>query len=559
MAPRPTSLIWRIHALRVGATIAFLIVIAEALVLLWPSHRERWVQRAERQFFTKIELPGERGLIYDRNGDPLALNVPGLILYQTQDSVRLPEALRSTYGIQPVKHVPPKGARLLAYGLPYTVKRLLQSQDSNVNDGLWIEFAWIRKYPCGPATSSLLGVVGRDGYGLGGVEYFFNDYLTGRPGYRQVFRSAGGVKFTLPDLPRVNPQPGHPLYLTIDRTIQELAYEVLERRVREVEAQWGYMIVTNPQTGEILAMVNVPSPDPNQPGIPRYPTNHAITDPYEPGSTFKVVLYTLAYERHIISPQDSVETSPGWVQFGRYRIHDVHNLGKVTYREALVHSSNVAASLLSLQVDAKSLFEMAQRFGIGCPTGISLPGEFGGKVRPLSKWTDLYKANFSIGHGVLVTGIQMAMLYGAIANGGLLLQPRLILGGTHTPRVIRRVTRPGVLDTLTSILEGVVEEGTGRRAKIPGLRIAGKTGTTEKVDPTTGRYSKTKSITSFIGFFPVEAPQYLIVVVINEPKKGRFGGDVAAPAFREMALRLLHLDLVRQPGKTSEELRDETL
>jgi len=189
---------------------------------------------------------------------------------------------------------------------------------------------------------------------------------------------------------------------------------------------------------------------------------------------------------------------------------------------------------------------MAQRYGIGCPTGISLPGEYGGRMRPLSRWTDLYKANFSIGHGVLVTGIQMAMLYGAIANRGRLLQPRIILGPSSEPRVIRRVTRPGVLDTLTDILVGVVEEGTGRRARIPGVRIAGKTGTTEKVDPKTGRYSKTKSITSFIGFFPADDPQYLIVVVINEPKKGRFGGDVAAPVFRELALRLLHLDLVRQ-------------
>ena len=292
-------------------------------------------------------------------------------------------------------------------------------------------------------------------------------------------------------------------------------------------------------------MVNYPSPNPNKNRIPVYPRNHAITDPYEPGSTFKVILYTLAYETGKIKPSDTVNTSPGWVKFGRYKIHDVHNLGKVSYRDALVYSSNVAASKLSLKFSPAELYEMAQRYGIGSPTGISIPGEAAGKILPLSKWTDLYKANFSFGHGVMVTGIQMAAVYGAIANGGYLIQPRIIMGQDSLPRIVRRVTRRGVIDTLKSILVDVVERGTGRRARIPGIKIAGKTGTTEKVDPRTGKYSKKKSITSFIGFFPADNPEYLINVVINEPKKGRFGGDVCAPLFKKIALQLLNLEMIK--------------
>lgn len=528
----------RIRLIKVLIAIGFLTVIWSSVLLLIPQNRDTWVRRGNSQFFTKIEILGERGEIYDRDWNPLALNVPGVVLYQTGKLKKIPLEL-SKYGIKPYKKVPKGKAKILAYGLPYSIAQTISEP------GILVRFAWVRSYPTGSASSPVIGIIGREGDGLAGIEYLLNDFLKGRPGYRYVFRTADRVKFALPDLPEQDEIPGNSLRLTIDRNIQELVYELLREHIGKVSAKWGFVIVTNPFTGEVLAMVNYPSPNPNKNRVQVYPENHAITDPYEPGSTFKVILYTLAYETGRIKPSDTVNTSPGWVKFGKYKIHDVHNLGEVTYRDALVYSSNVAASLLSLKFTAKELYEMAQRFGIGTPTGISLPGESPGKILPLSKWTDIYKANFSFGHGVMVTGIQMASLYGAVANGGYLIQPHIIMGSDSFPRIIRRVTRRGVIDTLRSILVEVVERGTGRQARIPGIKIAGKTGTTEKVDPQTGKYSKKKSITSFIGFFPAENPRYLVVVVINEPQKGRFGGDVCAPLFKKIALQLINLEIIR--------------
>lgn len=527
----------RVVFVKVLIAIGFLVVIWSSVLLLIPQNRDYWVKKGDNQFFTKIEILGERGIIYDRYWNPLALNVPGVVLYQTKKLKEFPSEL-SKYGVKPYKAVPKGSARILAYGLPYSITRVIS------DPGILVRFAWVRSYPSGSASSPVVGIIGRDGDGLAGIEYLLNGFLKGKKGYRYVFRTADRINFALPDLPEQDELPGNPLRLTIDRKIQELVYELLREHVRKVSAKWGFVIVTNPFTGEVLAMVNYPAPNPNYNRIPVYPKNYAITDPYEPGSTFKVILYTLAYETGRIEPSDTVNTNPGWVKFGKYKIHDVHNLGIVTYRDALVHSSNVAASKLSLKFTPMELYEMAQRYGVGTPTGISLPGESPGRIFPPSKWTELYKAIFSFGHGVMVTGIQMAVIYGAIANGGHLIQPRIILGSDSLPRIIRRVSRREVIDTLRSILVEVVERGTGRGARIPGLKVAGKTGTTEKVDPKTGEYSKEKSITSFIGFFPAENPRYLINVVINEPRKGRFGGDVCAPLFKRIVLQLINLDML---------------
>jgi len=226
----------------------------------------------------------------------------------------------------------------------------------------------------------------------------------------------------------------------------------------------------------------------------------------------------------------------------------------MTYAEALIHSSNVAAAKLALQIPAEDLYRWARSFGVGQRTGIGLPGESPGRLQPLKRWKEVEQATFAIGHGVLVTGLQMALIYSAIANGGLLLKPRILK--TDAPP---QVLRPGIADTLKGLLQRVVEEGTGRHAWIPGVPVAGKTGTAIKVDPRTRRYNRNRVIVSFIGFFPVDHPRYVINVVVDEPRVGKYGGDVAAPIFRRIARHLLALEAQRSGVAYHQGLNHETV
>ncbi len=536
------------------------IFLAFALLLAWrsgqfliPGVRLRWQQQAEKDFYRKQPLPAERGRIYDRYGKPLALNRPTLDIYQKDTLDTLPAALRAL-GLKP-KPFKDKAIRLKARAdyrlLPVVLK----------TPGLYALSSWSRWYPAGPATSSLLGMVGDDQQGLDGVELKFDPLLRGKPGYEYFFYSSSGRKrlFLVTYGPSQHPERGQDLYLTVDRDLTELTYLALRHGVDSTRANWGFAVVMDPHTGDVLAMVTYPSPDPAQ-GVASA-TNRTINTPYEPGSVFKVLVYSLAFSRHLITPETKVDTRPGWMRVGRYRISDVHAHGGrvMTYAEALIHSSNVAAAKLALQIPAEDLYRWARAFGIGQKTGIGLPGESPGILRPPHRWGDAERADFAIGHGVSVTGLQMALVYSAIANGGLLLKPRIQYTGTSTPEVVRRVLRPGVADTLKHLLYRVVEEGTGRRARIPGLAVAGKTGTAIKVDPKTGRYNRNKVIVSFVGFFPVDHPRYVINVVVDEPRIGKYGGDVAAPIFKHIARGILALDALRSGVAYHQGLSHETV
>ncbi len=531
-----------------------------ALLLLWrsgtfliPSVRQHWLQQAESTFFQRISLPAERGRIYDRHGNLLALNRPTIDIYQGGPLKALPPELQRL-GLRP------KPVGRLAVPLKFRASEDLIPVVDRWAPRLWYRPSWVRWYPAGPATSSLLGMVGLDDQGLDGVELQYNRLLQGEPGYLYLFKTSRGKSlFTLPETPRQDPHPGHDLFLTVDREISELCYLALQQGVDSTQARWGFALVVDPFTGDVLAMVTYPSPDPAQRITTA--TNRTIVAPYEPGSTFKVLVYSLAYTRHLITPETPVDTRPGWLQVGRFRIRDVHAHGGrvMTYADALIHSSNVAAAKLALQIPAEDLYAWARAFGVGQKTGIGLPGESPGRMQPLKRWKEVERATFAIGHGVMVTGLQMAMIYSAIANGGLLLKPRILWTDDPTPQVVRRVLRPGVADTLKHLLQRVVEEGTGRRAQIPGLAVAGKTGTAIKVDPKTHRYDRNRVIVSFIGFFPVDRPRYVINVVVDEPRTGKYGGDVAAPIFQRIARNLLALEASRAGVAYHQRLDHETI
>ncbi len=532
---------WRLRILKTFILLWGAAILYNLFTLQLTGKGDRWRRLGKSQFIVKVRIPSERGEIFDRKGRPLALNLPALVLYQVKDAVHDRYGLLRKLGIKK-KRLGHRKAVLLADGIPYYLEDRLRKID-----GLYIRRSWGRDYPISEATVPLLGFIGREGRGLEGIEYAFEEELSGVPGHEILLRTNDRSYLTM--LKEKPPQRGKDIYLTIDADLQEIAYEALKKKVIETEAKGGFVIILDPITGEILALANYPScPYPDALKVPHSRwKNRAITDPYEPGSTFKIVVYSAAYEKGLIDPDDSVDTGEGYITVQGHRIRDVHKMGKTTYREALVHSSNVVAAMLALQLGPQKLYEMARRFGFGTRTGVNLFGESTGKLREPSKWKPINTANFGMGQGILVNGLQMAMAYAAIANGGYLLMPKLVKkvvgeGYVYIPPqriIVRKVLPDSIAELLTEILTEVVDSGTGIAARIKGIKVAGKTGTAQKVDPVTRRYSRTKVATSFIGFFPADNPRYLINVYIDEPKKGKFGGTVAAPLFREIALKIL--------------------
>ena len=497
----------------------------------------KYRQMGSRQFLTKVELPGQRGLIYDRNGALLAGNVPGLTVYQCEQSVSDPTGVLRDAGIVP-KSLGNRKALLLARNVnPQLEPRLKQVKGVFTRPGL------SRFYPLKDAAGPLLGKVGYDGVGLGGVELVLDDFLRGEPGYEVMMRTADGVRIAVPGTKRLDPVPGWDIYLTIDADLQDFCYQVIKQTVETTQADKGFVVVMNPNTGEILALT-------------QFPAGHriyALTDPYEPGSTFKPFIMARALEMHAIDLDDSVPIGSGKLRVGKHLIGDVESFSSgLTWRDAIIHSSNRSLALLALKIGPENVYEIIRRFGFFTRTDVGLPGEWARKLPRPSRWRRIRTANAGMGQGVMVTGIQMAAAYCAVANRGQLLAPRIISRMTgrsgnivfQEKRPVRRVLSPDIADSLIQLMIQVVDSGTGRNARIPGVRIAGKTGTAQKVDPERGGYSKTKVIASFVGLFPALSPEYVVYVVVDEPKTAHYGGQVAAPAFRRIALFLLN----RQSG-----------
>lgn len=528
---------WRLKLLK------YMFVLWTILILYWLFSYQIVRKEAPKvKAISKITIPAKRGEIFDRYGRGFALNVPGLIVYQISNKIEPFEPLAKWIGDSAIKPLPEGTfALLLAYDLPMQAYNDLKGVK-----GIRIDKFWSRDYPYDYASLSLIGRVDRNGNGTRGVESSLNDLLSGKSGYMHVYRTADGKLMFSTDLPHEEPQDGMNFYLTIDADIQDFAYDQLKKWVVKHGAKHGLVIVADPMTGEILAIVNYPPSDLK---------DYAVKDPYEPGSTFKIVTYTYAYENGVIDPMDSVSTGNGYLEIQNHKIRDVHPMGKITWKDALVHSSNVATSKLALSIGKYRIAREALKFGFGTYSGILLPAESftSAPNMHVSLWDSVTFAGFAIGQGVLVNGVQMVMAYSALANGGYLLVPKLIkayesdgeLVRTPDRIVIRKVMKRKTAELLTDILTQVVDSGTGRLARIKGVKIAGKTGTAQKFDKKTGRYSTNRVTSSFIGFFPAEAPRYLVYVVIDEPKGVNYGGYVAAPLFRRIALFLLNRNRFR--------------
>jgi cell division protein FtsI (penicillin-binding protein 3) len=407
-----------------------------------------------------------------------------------------------------------------------------------------------RLYPRGRLAAQLVGFVSKDGRGQEGIELAHDRVLQGRDGYRTVGANARGALRTMPGSRTEAPRDGQTVVLTIDASAQSVLERELARTCEDTGARGATGVLLDPRTGDILAMASWPSFDPLHPGDS--PASHrklrAITDMTEPGSTFKVVTTAACLEEGLVERQTLVESSLTMELAGGHRLHDKIDYGWVTVEEVLVHSVNTATAQLGRKLGPEVLFQYARAFGFGCVTGVDLPGEVSGILRRPANWSGRSLETVSIGQEIAVTPLQLAAAYGAIANSGVLMRPRIVKeirepGGKAVremrPKRVRRVLSPATARVMAEMMAKVVEEGTGETARIPGLSVAGKTGTAQWFDPATGRYDPSSHVSSFAGFVPAEDARLVGVVMVERPAGVGWGREVAAPCFRRVVEGIL--------------------
>jgi cell division protein FtsI/penicillin-binding protein 2 len=502
-------------------------------------------QDARTQQLTDEVVPAQRGTITDRNGIDLAVSEPAQEIsatpYLVTDPLRASEQLAPLLGLTQEEVL----SKLSEHtGFVYLDRALPAKQAAAL---LALKIPGItgtpvtrRVYPRKDLAAQVLGLVGTEGKGLAGLEYSRNSLIAGRAGQRLVVSDAIGQPISITEPHRE--RPGATLTLTLDANIQQRAEAVLGAVGEEFKPKDATAIVMDPRSGAVLAMANGPAANAGDPGASPAAAleNRAVGFAYEPGSTFKAFTVAGALQQGLITP-DSGFTVPDQIKVAEKTIHDdtEHPDETLTTSQILAQSSNVGAIEIGKLEGAEAFNSWVHRFGFGTPTGIELPGEEPGEVLPLSHYSGSSMGNLPIGQGELVTPLQMATAYSAIANGGILREPHII--GAINGRAQRVPAGHRVISSTTAaeirqMLEGVLAPGgTASEVSIPGYKLAGKTGTASKVDPTTGEYSKTEYIASFIGFAPASDPKLLCAVIVDEPQSGSiYGGTVAAPAFGEI-------------------------
>jgi cell division protein FtsI (penicillin-binding protein 3) len=513
---------------------------------------------AATQQLTDVTVPAQRGAITDRNGIDLAVSEPAQDVsatpYLVHDRLRAAARLAPLLGQSQAsvlrKLSEQSGFVYLARALP--AKQARQVLALKI-PGLAGAPVMRRVYPRGTLAAQVLGVVGTEGNGLAGLEYSRNSLLHGQAGQRHVVSDAIGQPVSITE---VHPEvAGTSVSLTLDANIQQRTEDVLGAVGRVFNPKDATAIVMDPRSGAILAMANWPQVNANDPSAtpPEALANRAVSFDYEPGSTFKAVTVAGALQQRLVTPSTSFYI-PDKIQVADRTIHDdtEHGDESLTTAEILAQSSNVGAIKIGMLEGKSGFGNWVRKFGFGARTGVELPGEEIGQVLPVSHYSGSSMGNLPIGQGQLVTPIQMASAYAAIANGGILRPPHIIsrIGDEAQPEPTgQRVISSATAASLRQMLEGVLAPGgTASEVSIPGYQLAGKTGTASKVDPATGEYSKSAYVASFMGFAPASNPKLLAAVIVDEPQSGSiFGGTVAAPAFGQiMSFALSYLRIA--PG-----------
>jgi cell division protein FtsI (penicillin-binding protein 3) len=563
----PAAGAWRTWLVGAMLTLGGLALVARA-VFLQVIDEDFLNRQGDARILRDVKLSANRGMVLDRNGEPLAVSTPvdtvwadpRKLAQHPQDFARLAKALdrdpqwlarRVTSSLERefvylVRHMRPQdAAKVKALGIP----------------GVDTLREYRRYYPAGEVTGHLLGFTNVDDVGQEGVELAFDQWLGGEAGSMRVMRDRDGRTIEIIERTKA-PQPGQDLRTSIDLRVQYLAYRALKQAVLENDARGGSVVVLDVATGEVLAMVNQPAFNPNdrEQYLPSRYRNRATNDFFEPGSSIKPFVVAAGMKTGRFHADTLVDTGPGTFRVGIKTVRDKHNLGMIDVTTVLAKSSNVGVVKIALSLKPQEMWTTLHDLGFGSVTGSGFPGESAGILTGYEHWRSIGQATMSYGYGLSVTPLQLAQAYAVLGTGGI--RRPVSLRRVDTPPEGERVLEPAVVKELVRMMESVVSEtGTARRAAVMGYRVSGKTGTAWKA--ANGGYNATKYMAVFGGLVPASDPRLAAVVVIDEPSAGRFyGGDVAAPVFAEVmsgALRLLAIppdDLQRVPATTLVQAQD---
>jgi cell division protein FtsI (penicillin-binding protein 3) len=538
-----------------GFLLFWFLVICGRLVWLQIINYGDYTQRAAKQQQRSIEVSPVRGNIYDRRGNELAMTVNVDSVFAVPSEIPDVHSTAQVLGrVLKADSSELEGRMRASHAFAWIARKIDNSTSARVRalnlKGIYFQKESKRFYPKGELAAQVLGYVGLDDDGLGGVEREFQSKLTGKPGKMLITmdnkrRWLGRVE--------KQPDPGENVVLTIDEKIQYIVERELARAIDDTHAEAGTVIVENPHTGEVLALANWPSFNPNifNKVNPQALKNRSVSDVYEPGSTFKLVTLAAALEEKITNPDEVIDCQMGSIVLNGLRIHDHKAYGGLTVTQVLEKSSDVGAIKLALRLGEERFDRYIRAFGFGTQTRIELPGETRGITKPVSRWSKVSIGAISMGQEIGVSPVQLASMVSTIANDGVYVAPRIVAGTTaprSTPQLIafhppmgRRVISPLTAAQMKHMMEGVVLRGTGKKAILDGYSSAGKTGTAQKIDAS-GKYSHRQHIASFAGFAPVNDPAVTVLVVLDSPAGGYphdGGGEAAAPVFARIAQQVL--------------------
>jgi len=538
--------------------LAFALVVLR-LLYLQVFERSKLAARGERQYEQVVVLEPKRGTIYDRMGRELAVSLDVDSVYGIPSKIDNPRELA-----QRLARILREDPRKLEHKLEgdkqfvWLSRKVDPAKAARVreldSDDIRLRTEARRFYPKKALAGPLLGFTGIDNHGLEGLEHAYDDILRGVNGWvlaekdargRMVFPGGPGFQFRMP-------KPGNDVILTIDEVIQHIAEKELDAALATSHAKGGVCIVMNPQTGEVLALSVRASGygraafNPNEPQQykPAEWRNRAVTDAFEPGSIFKPILAAAALEERVVHPLERFDCSAGKIQLADRVIKDAEEHGVLTFTDVIAESSNVGTIKVALRLGKERFYKYITAFGFGRKTGVDLPGEIPGILRDVRTWSGVSLGEVAIGQEIGVTPMQMAAVYSAFANNGVLMKPYIVSeivsrsggkGQKTMPLPVGQVITAETTAKVNKMLERVVETGTGQKAKPSGYTAAGKTGTAQKIDHQTHRFSKKEYVSSFVGFVPATAPKLVIVVMVDTPEGDIYGGSVAAPVFKAVA------------------------
>jgi cell division protein FtsI (penicillin-binding protein 3) len=554
MAPSDSTLVRNSRIYLLGAAFVFwCLAICGRLVYLQIFSYGKFVKQAGHQQQRAIPLAAKRGVIYDRGGRELAMSVMVDSAFAVPSEVKdLPTAIslvtRITGEDYNVVLADCRAHRTFCWVARKADDQTIERISSLKLQGIHFQKEPKRFYPARDLAAQVLGSVGMDDAGQSGIEHEFDDQLRGRPG--KMFISVDARKQWFSDV-ETQPEPGQNLALTIDKNIQYIAEKELDQAIHDTQAVAGTVIVENPHSGEILALANRPTFNPNlrKQITPGGLTNRAVSYVYEPGSTFKLVTISGALEEKVTNPDEIFDCQMGSIVYNGRRIHDSKPHGLLPVWGVLAESSDVGSIKIALRLGEDRFYKYIRAYGFGQQTGIELPGETRGLTKPPSRWSKVSIAAIAMGQEIGISPLQLASLISTFANDGVWVAPRIVAGTVQPrgapqtvafhPGASHRVISSYTAAEMRAMMQKVVLEGTGRRAILEGYSSAGKTGTAQKVDPATGAYSKTKYIGSFAGLAPVNNPQIVVAVILDSAVGPHQGGQVSAPVFRRITQQVL--------------------